>query len=163
MILTEAYERTLDSKHRFQLPLDFRNRLETDGAGTPFYVCPGERANMLAFYPINEFEKLVRSLKTRSIASDEALAFEQFFFSMTSRLRMDPQGRVVLPERQLTVFNMGKDITLAGANDRIDIWRTTDYHEFVKSGAAEHWPKGRRFLRVPTSSEWEEKASSAVV
>ncbi len=156
MIFTDAYERTIDAKNRIQIPSEFRNGLDPEVDGDAFYLCPGERQNTLSLRPSRKFEQWVRALGTGRIAGDEPLAFEQLFYSLASRLEMDKQGRVVFPERQISMVNLGKEITLAGANDRIDVWRTGEYQEFVKANFEQRWPQLQKFLRM-AGSEWEDK------
>lgn len=157
MIYTDAYERTIDPKNRIQIPSEFRSGLDPEVDGDAFYLSPGERNNTLSLYPSRRFEERVKRLRTGGIAGDESLAFEQVFYSLVSRLEMDKQGRVVLPERQLSMVNLGKEVTLAGANDRIDVWRTSDYREFINQAFAQRWHQLQRFLRM-AGSEWEDKS-----
>ena len=156
MIFTDAYERTIDARNRIQIPAEFRNGLDAEADGDVFYLCPGERKNTLSLYPSRRFEALVNALRTGRITGDESLAFEQVFFSLVSRLEMDKQGRVVLPERQFSMVKLGKEITLAGANERIDVWRASEYKEFVTANFEQRWHQLQRFLRT-AGSEWEDK------
>ena len=156
MIFTDAHERTIDAKNRIQIPSEFRNGLDPEVDGDAFYLCPGERQNTLSFYPSRNFEQRVQALRTGGIAGDEALAFEQVYYSLASRLEMDKQGRLVLPERQLSMVDLGKEITLAGANDRIDIWKTTEYREFISGAFEQRWHQLQKFLRT-AGSEWKDQ------
>ncbi|MCP4591008.1 MAG: hypothetical protein GY842_09705 [bacterium] len=156
MVFTDAYERNLDAKNRVQIPAELRNGLDAEVDGEGFYLCPGERRNTLSLYTPRRFEERVKALRTGRVAGDEALAFEQVYYSLASRLDVDKQGRMVLPERQLAMVDLGKEITLAGANDRIDVWRTSEYREFVAANFEQRWPQLQRFLRM-AGSEWEEK------
>jgi len=156
MIFTDAHERTIDAKNRIQIPSEFRNGLDPEVDGDAFYLCPGERQNTLALYPSRRFEQRVKALRTGNIAGDESLAFEQVYYSLASRLEMDKQGRMVLPDRQTSMVNLGKEITLAGANDRIDIWRTAEYREFITGAFEKRWHQLQRFLRT-ADSEWKDE------
>lgn len=156
MIFTDTYERTIDPKNRIQIPAEFRNGLDPEVDGDTLYLCPGERRNTLSLYPSRKFEARVKALRTGEIAGDESLTFEQVFYSLVSRLEMDKQGRVVLPERQLSMVKLGKEITLAGANDRIDVWRTSEHREFVTANFEQRWHELHGFLRQ-AGSEWEDK------
>lgn len=156
MIFTDAHERTVDAKNRIQIPSEFRNSMDPEADGDAFYLCPGERKNTLSLYPSRRFEERVRTLGTGRIAGDESLAFEQVFYSLASRLEMDKQGRVVLPERLLSMVKLSKEITLAGANDRIDVWRTSEYREFIAANFEQRWHELQRFLRM-AGSEWKDR------
>jgi MraZ protein len=147
MPFTGAYERTIDAKNRIQIPAQFRSVMDPEAQGEAFYLCPGERRNTLSLYPERTFEERANQLRTEQISGEDSLAFEQLYYSLASRLEMDKQGRVVLPERQLALVNLGKEITLAGASTRVDIWATREYQEFVQSSFATQWPDLQKFMR----------------
>lgn len=149
MVFADAYERTIDVKSRIQIPAQYRNLLDPEVHGTAFYLCPGERSNTLSLYPEFVFERRAERLRTDEISGEDSLAFEQLYFSLASRLEMDKQGRVVLPERQLLLVNLGKEITLAGALNRIEVWATAEYREFIRSAFASRWQVLQKFLRKP--------------
>lgn len=134
MILTGAYERTIDAKNRIQIPSPAREAL--GGPTGVFFIVPGERANTLAFFPEAYFEAKVASMGTDEIAGQDALDFEQTFFSLASRVEMDKQGRVVLPERQLAMVQIGTEVYLTGAYYRLDLWRKSDYEAFIAEAAS---------------------------
>jgi DNA-binding transcriptional regulator/RsmH inhibitor MraZ len=93
------------------------------------------------------FEADAEELRTDQVSGDDALTFEQLYYSLASRLEMDKQGRVVLPERQLSLVELGSEITLAGAGLRIDIWSTAQYREFVKQTVTSRWSDMHQFRR----------------
>jgi len=147
MPFTDAYHRTIDAKNRIQIPAQHRAQLDPDVEGTAFYLCPGERSNTLSLYPALTFETFARKLRTEQIFGEDSLAFEQMYFSLASKLELDKQGRVVLPERQLALVDLGKEIVLAGANTRIDVWAKKEYEQFVKSAFATRWANLQKFMR----------------
>lgn len=131
MIFTDVYERTIDEKNRTQIPAPYRNGLDPERDGRAFYVVPGERDHTLSFYPERYFERRIESIRTDDVPGSEALDFEQMFFSLASRVEMDKQGRVVLPERQLAMVDLGKEVCIAGADYRFDIWRKSAYEAYM--------------------------------
>lgn len=132
MLFTGAYERSIDDKNRIQIPAPFRNAVDPERGGGAFYIVPGERDNTLAFYPEPYFQDLVASLGTNQIPGPEALDFEQMFFSLAVRVEMDKQGRIVLPERQLSMVDLGTEVYVTGAQYRLDLWRKSDYDKFIQ-------------------------------
>jgi len=62
-------------------------------------------------------------------------------------VEMDKQGRLVMPQAMLAERNMGKELTLAGQVDHIDVWRTDDFAESIKTRFGTQWPALQRFLR----------------
>lgn len=148
MLFTDAHERTIDEKNRIQIPAPYRDELDPDRSGAALYLVPGERSRTLSIYPQKYFEERMRSIHTDQIPGQDALDFEQMFYSMASRVEMDKQGRLVLPERQLQAAELGKDVYITGASYRLDVWNKGDYEAFIKDVA------GRRtqlqgFLRMP--------------
>jgi len=131
MIFTCAHERTNDDKNRSQIPAPFRNAVDPERTGGAFYVVPGERENTLSFYPERYFEAKIASMRTDEIAGQDALDFEQMFFSLAGRVEMDRQGRIVLPERQLSMVDVGTEVYITGAHYRLDLWRKSSYEAFL--------------------------------
>ncbi len=131
MAFTDAFERTLDAKNRTQIPADFRNAMDPEILGGTFYLCPGERPNTLSLLPEKYFDELADLMRGDLLSDDDAEAFETLFYSLSKKLDMDKQGRAVFPDRQLEMVDIGKEITVAGANRRINIWSTAEYKAYV--------------------------------
>ena len=151
MLFVDRWTRTIDDKHRIQIPAPYRNAMDPERDGAGFYVGPGERETpkYLALYPEKYFESRIRRLRTEDVAGDDPLTFEQSFFSQVSRVEPDKQGRILLPERLLADAELGTEVTLIGAKTRLEIWRTADYEEFL-AGARTRWAALQRFLRSPS-------------
>ncbi len=147
-IFTDAYERTIDEKNRIQIPAPHRNILDADRQGAALYVVPGERSNTLSLYPEEYFEQKVGSVRTDEIPGADALDFEQMFFSLASRVEMDRQGRLVLPERQLAMTGLGKEVYVTGVHYRLDVWNKADYESFLREVASRRG-KLQSFMRMP--------------
>ncbi|HRX84395.1 MAG TPA: hypothetical protein P5572_05185 [Phycisphaerae bacterium] len=147
MVFTDAYERTIDAKNRIQIPAEFRKVMDPEVHGEAFYLCPGERHNTLSLYPERTFHARAQSLRTDEMQGDEYLEFEQLYYSLASRLETDKQGRVVLPERQLGLVDLGKEITLAGVSNRIDVWKTAEYTAFLQTSFANRWHELHKLMR----------------
>ncbi len=160
MIFTDAFERSIDEKNRLQIPAPYRNALDPDRQGAALFVVPGERDNTLSLYPEKYFEEKVASMGTDEVAGSDALDFEQMFFSVASRVEMDKQGRLVLPERQLAMTDLGKDIYVTGAHYRLDVWKKDDYEAFLREIASRRG-KLTYFLRSPGRGGATDRAAEA--
>jgi division/cell wall cluster transcriptional repressor MraZ len=151
MAFTDAYERTLDSKNRTQIPADFRNAMDPAIHGETFYLCPGERPNTLSLLPEKYYEELAEHMRTDLLDGDDAESYEILFYSLSKPLDMDKQGRVVLPDRQLAMVDIGKEITFAGVNKRIDIWATAEYRAYIDEEFKANWRRLKQFARTARS------------
>ncbi len=131
--------------------------------GKSLFIVPGERGNTLSIYTETYFCDKAASLRTDEIAGPDAIDFEQMFFGSASRVEMDSQGRVVLPERQLSMVDLGAEIYVVGAQYRIDLWRKTDYEAFMQEVVARRGSL-HQFLRRPgrAAPSPEQKESSGL-
>jgi transcriptional regulator MraZ len=59
---------------------------------------------------------------------EDQLAFDQMHFSMASRIEWDKQGRILLPDKLLKRSGIGKDITLLGARNHLEMWNREDWN-----------------------------------
>ncbi len=153
MAFTDAFERTLDSKNRTQIPADIRNAMDPAIHGETFYLCPGEQPNTLSLLPEKYFDELSEYLRTDLLDGEDAENYETVFYSMSKRLDMDKQGRVVFPDRQLGMVDIGKDITFAGVNKRIDIWATEEYKAYIKARMKDEWRRLGKYARTARSKQ----------
>lgn len=136
-VLSGWFELTIDSKNRVSVPHPVRAKLNADTDGTSFYVLPGHRRGTLAIYPDRYFEKLRRRPPPRSNSSEAVHEWRQFEFSQTFLIDPDNQGRILIPERLLKRAGIGKDVTLIGVDDHLELWPRETYDAFV----AEKWPE----------------------
>ena len=135
MFFTDAFERTLDDKKRLQIPAEYRQGLDPEHPIVAFYVVPGERESTLSLLPEQYFREKVASMHTDRIPGPDGLDFEQMFFSLASRAEPDKQGRIVRPERQLAMVELGSELYITGAHYRLDVWRKADYEQFLRDVA----------------------------
>lgn len=133
--------------------------MDPKGVGEWFYLCPGEHDHTLSLYPNKVWDAIVAELRSRRNQGRDAIQYEEWYYSQCCRLDMDAQGRVVLSKGQWDSVKMGKEITLAGAGDHIEVWRTSDHREFLSTQ-----PRGRptlqEYLRM-AGSGWKEPNPSS--
>lgn len=149
MIFTFAYERTIDTKSRLQIPAPWRSAWDATGKKPVLYVCPGVRENTLSLYTEGYFETRASQIQTEYMDSPESLDFEQAFFAAVVRQELDSQGRIAIPDELLRIVDLGREVVLAGAKVRIDIWRKSDYEAFREKDMKKRWDVFRKYLRMP--------------
>lgn len=149
MIFTFTYERSLDAKNRLQIPAPWRGEWAQSKERPALYICPGVRENTLSLYPEEYFEHRARQIQTEYMDAPESLDFEQAFFAAVLRQELDGQGRITLPDELLRLVDLGKDVVLAGAKVRIDVWRKSDYESVRDGDLHKRWETFRRFMRMP--------------
>jgi MraZ protein len=116
-MLLGAHEHTIDDKNRLTLPAKFRKAF-VDG----IVVTRGLDGCLYAFRR-PDWDRLVESrLATLDPLSPEGRRLERFFFSGASETELDKQGRVMLPRELIEHANLGREVVVAGVNERLEIW-----------------------------------------
>ena len=112
-----AYDHTLDDKNRLTLPAKFRQSF-AEGV----VVTRGLDGCLYAFRR-PDWDRLVESeLATLDTLRPEGRRLQRHFFSGATEAELDKQGRVMIPAQLIEHAKLGKEIVVAGVNDRLEIW-----------------------------------------
>ena len=115
MLLGE-HEHALDDKNRLTLPARLRDQL-----GERVVVTRG-LDGCLYVYAAAEWAKLAERVGTLDALSREARTMQRFFFASAVDAELDKQGRIVIPANLLEVAGIGREVTVAGIYDHLEIW-----------------------------------------
>jgi MraZ protein len=116
MLLGE-YEHTVDDKNRLTLPAKFRQEF-AEG----IVVTRGLDGCLFA-YRRPDWDRLVESrFATLDPLSKETRQIQRFLFSGAAETELDKQGRVMLPGVLIEHAKLGREVTVAGVNDHLEIW-----------------------------------------
>ena len=116
-MLLGSYDHTIDDKNRLTLPAKFREAF-TDGV-----VITRGLDGCLYAYRRADWDRLVESrFSALDPLSPETRRLERFFYSGASEAELDKQGRVMVPAPLIEHAQLGKDVVVAGVNDRLEIW-----------------------------------------
>ncbi len=137
-MLTGWFELTIDSKNRVSVPHPVRAKINADTDGRSFYVLPGHRRGTLAIYPDLYFEQLRRRPPPKSKSPEVVHEWRQFEASLTFLIDPDNQGRILIPERLLKRAGIGKEVTLIGVEDHLELWPRETYDAFVDEQWSEY-------------------------
>jgi transcriptional regulator MraZ len=134
-MLLGAHEHTIDDKNRLTLPAKFRQAF-TDGV----VVTRGLDGCLFAFRR-EDWRRLVESrLAPLDPLSEETRRLERFFFSGAAEADLDKQGRVMLPAQLIEHARLGREVVVAGVNERLEIWDRAAWRRELAEveGRAEH-------------------------
>jgi transcriptional regulator MraZ len=115
MLLGE-HEHSLDDKNRLTLPAKLREQL-----GERIVVTRG-LDGCLYVYAEAEWERLAQRVGTLDPFSREARTMQRWFFASGSDAELDKQGRMVIPATLLKNAGIGREVTVAGVYDHLEIW-----------------------------------------
>lgn len=111
------YEHTIDDKNRLTLPARFRDAF-ADGV-----VLTRGLDQCLDAFPRADWDAVVADkLAPLDPFSKEHRDLRRFFFSAASVAEVDKQGRVLLPPTLMKHAGLGREVTVAGVHDRLEIW-----------------------------------------
>jgi MraZ protein len=115
MLLGE-HEHALDDKNRLTLPARLRDQL-----GEHVVVTRG-LDGCLYVYAAAEWAKLAERVGTLDALSSEARTMQRFFFASAVDVELDKQGRIVIPANLLESGGIGREVTVAGIYDHLEVW-----------------------------------------
>ena len=133
-LLLGEYDHSLDDKNRLAIPAKFRQAF---AAG--IVVTRGLDGCLYA-YTRPDWQKLVDGrLAELDMLSEAGRLIMRHFFSGATEAELDKQGRVGLPTALIESARLGKEVTVAGVYDHIEIWdRQTWRDQLTKvEGSAE--------------------------
>jgi MraZ protein len=116
-MLLGAYDHTIDDKNRLTLPAKYREAFK-DGV----VVTRGLDGCLFA-YRRPDWDRLVESrLAPLDPLSPETRRLQRFFYAGASESELDKQGRMMIPAQLIEHAKLGKEVVVAGVNDRLEIW-----------------------------------------
>jgi MraZ protein len=116
-MLLGAHEHTIDDKNRLTLPAKFRQAF-SDGV-----VVTRGLDRCLYAYRREDWGRLVESrLAPLDPLGQEGRKMHRYFFASATEADLDKQGRVMLPAPLIEYARLGREVVVAGVNDRLEIW-----------------------------------------
>jgi MraZ protein len=122
MLLGE-HEHTLDDKNRLTLPAKLREQL-----GAHVVVSRG-LDGCLYVYSDGEWARLAERVGSLDPFSREARTMQRWFFASGADAELDKQGRMVIPAALLKIAGIGREVTVAGVYDHLEIWDRAAWRE----------------------------------
>jgi len=110
------YSFSLDSKNRLFIPASFRMKKNE----IFFLTCGMEKC--LFMYTGQGWEAITEKFKNLSFTKSDARDFLRLFYSGASKLRLDAQGRILVPYKLCEYSKLKKDVVIIGVQDRVEIW-----------------------------------------
>lgn len=125
------YSHNLDEKGRLAVPKKFRSAL-SKGA-----VVTRGLDNCLFLYTQAEWKKLAVKLANLPFAQANTRAFARLMLAGAMDVRLDKQGRIILPEYLRTFANISKSTIVAGLYNRLEIWDKKAWQNYTTKSEKE--------------------------
>jgi MraZ protein len=125
------YEATLDAKGRFLLPAGFKKQL-AESAGEQYVINRGFE-KCLSLYPMSEWQPIFEKISKLNDFDPKVREFRRYFLNGATIVDLDSAGRLLLPKSLMSYASLEKDIVLAAASNKIEIWDKNKYQEFFEN------------------------------
>jgi MraZ protein len=125
------FEATLDPKGRFLLPAGFKRQIP-EGESTRFVINRGFE-KCLSLYPMSSWQPLYDQISTLNDFDPKVREFRRYFLNGAIIVEPDSAGRLLIPQNLKDYAGLGKDIVLAAAVNKIEIWDKEKYQKFFEA------------------------------
>jgi len=116
----------VDEKGRLTIPAEVRKSIVPERDGDGFYVVLGLNGRPW-LYPEQVYEEMVFQQGDEISPGLEQLDFAHANFALAHRVSIDSQGRASNLEKTLRRTRTGREVTLIGAGNHLEIWNKADW------------------------------------
>ncbi len=120
MLLGE-FQHIIDEKGRIAIPAKFR-----DAFSAGAIITRGLDRSLFIF-SMTEWETLARKLMALPLAQGNSRAFARLMLAGAMDVKLDSQGRILIPEYLREYASLGKHAVLAGLMNRIEVWNAEQW------------------------------------
>lgn len=126
-MVTGEFKHQLDDKNRFRIPAKLKLGLEANAK-----ITKGING-CLSIFSGKYFDKISENLQNISIFDEIGMRNKRMFYSATSDLDVDNQGRILLPQNLKEFAGVQKNIIFVGVGEYLELWAEERYLEYSKS------------------------------
>ena len=128
------YQSTIDAKGRFLLPGSLKKQL-VEGENR-FIVSRGFE-KCLTLYPLKSWQNILDRISQLNDFDPKVRQFRRQFLGGATEVELDAAGRILLPPTLREFALPGKEIVLAAALDRFEIWDASKYKQLFEDFSAD--------------------------
>jgi len=128
------YEATVDVKGRFLLPGGLKKQLP-EGEGR--FILSRGFEKCLTLYPLKSWELIIAKISQLNDFDPKVREFRRQFLGGATEIELDSAGRMLLPSSLKEFAGLSKDIVLAAALDRFEIWDSNKYKQLFENFSPE--------------------------
>ncbi|MGD8684330.1 MAG: division/cell wall cluster transcriptional repressor MraZ [Chloroflexota bacterium] len=123
-MFTGEYRHTVDDKGRLAIPTRLRAQLAEGGQVSAWMD------GCVALHPNSEWEKLTAQVESLPFTDTRSRKLRRLLYGSAFEVRLDRQGRFVLPPKLREVADIETEVVLVGAGNRIELWSPERWSEF---------------------------------
>lgn len=126
------YESKLDAKGRFLFPAGFKKQLPEEEMSSPEhgqFVLNRGFEKCLTLFPMHAWEPIFNRIAKLNDFDPKVRAFRRYFLNGAVSLKLDSAGRLLIPKNLSEYAGLGKQLVLASAMNKIEIWDRNIYKQ----------------------------------
>ena len=124
-----TYSRNLDPKGRLMLPRELGISSEE-----ALYVMKGFEG-CVSIFREEQFQEMLQKLSALNYADEASRTYVRLASASMKKLPIDSVGRVLLGKDLLKDYGIGKEVTLIGVLDHLELWDATVYARYLLQNA----------------------------
>lgn len=121
---------SLDNKGRIKIPSQFKKLLDHNMEDTLVLTNFGD---CIRAYPYKEWSAVAARSKELPALEENKLASERLFFSSVNIVKLDRQGRLLIPNSMRTETSLREEIVLLGLDYRFEIWDRAQWDSYQQT------------------------------
>lgn len=118
------YEHNLEEKGRLSIPKKFRDEITEGG------ILTRGLDGCLFLFPKGRWEEFINKLSQTPLTKSDARGFSRLLTYGATEVELDGQGRILVPEFLRNFAGIKKEVILAGALERIEIWDKENFSDY---------------------------------
>ncbi len=115
----------LDTKQRVALPANLKRQLPPEAEGR--LVINRGFEKHLVLYPFNVWQAISAEINQLNLYRKKNRDFVRYFYRGATELKLDGQGRLLLPKRLLDYAEIKDEVVLFAYYNRIEVWAKAHY------------------------------------
>ncbi|MDR2568113.1 MAG: division/cell wall cluster transcriptional repressor MraZ [Mycoplasmataceae bacterium] len=131
-MFTGQYQHNLDTKNRLTLPSKLAEALSTN-----IYLSKGFD-ECLEIRTEAEFNKYSEKLLSYSSNSNDVRKIQRVFFSMSSKIEIDSNKRILIPTNLLEISGITKAVILVGVGETIEVWDEEKFKKYLNEATKQY-------------------------
>jgi MraZ protein len=120
------YTHSVDSKNRLFVPTKFQKDLKQG------IVVTRGLDSCLFVFTLKAWEEIATKLKSMPLTNQNSRAFARLMLAGAMEVKLDKQGRILIPQYLKEFASLDKETVLAGLFDRIEIWNKESWEKYKK-------------------------------
>jgi MraZ protein len=131
-----VYECNADAKGRVMLPVAFKKQLTKELKGG-FVMKRSIFSKSLELYSMATWNEMVKEVNKLNKFVKKNVEFIRMFNYGVVPVDLDASGRLLISKDMMSFAGMTKNVVMAAAGDRIEVWDKKAYEKFIDNSTAD--------------------------